>query len=356
MKVKKFLLPVLCLAAVLSISAGSCTSKGSNRVELKVLNAGSLMVPFQALEHEFELKYPDIDVLPEGHGSVQVIRYITELGKEVDLAAVADAQLIPLLMYPARIPDGKGLYADWYIKFVSNRLGIAYTAGSAYSSEITAENWYEIIARPDVRIGLADPGIDSLGYRALMAVQLAENYYGDGAIFEKLIADNFNSAFEVIQTDGIATIKVPELLKPSQKRVFLRSYSIQLLALLESGEVDYAFEYESVARQRGLKFINLPREIDLSSPDYADQYQRVRVKLEFQRFASVMPEFEGVPIIYGITIPRNAPHQKEAILFLEFLLGAEGQRIFTESFQPPLVPAEADGIDNVPAELRPFIK
>jgi molybdate/tungstate transport system substrate-binding protein len=344
------LLIVVALASVLT----SCGSQG--KVQLKIYNAASLIVPFQACEKEFELKHPDIDVMLEGHGSVQVIRSITELNKEVDLAAVADGQLIPLLMYQTRMPDNRGPYADWYIKFATNRLGIAYTASSLYSSEITADTWYTIMSRPDVRIGLADPGIDSLGYRALMAIQLSEDYYQDDTIFEKLIINNFNAGFDVLEDNGITTLTVPQLVKPNQKRVFLRSYSIQLLALLESGEVDYAFEYESVARQRGLKFLELPAAIDLSSPDYNDRYKKVRVELGFQRFASVMPEFDGAPIIYGITIPGNAPHQKEAITFLKFLLGTDGQRIFAENYQPPLLPPQADDINKVPAELRSLLR
>jgi molybdate/tungstate transport system substrate-binding protein len=254
------------------------------------------------------------------------------------------------------MPDGLGPYADWYIKFATNKLGIAFTDTSLYASEITADNWYEIISRPDVRIGLANPSIDALGYRALMVVQLAEDYYGDDTIFEKLIVNNFAAGFEVAQTNDVSVIKVPELLKPTQNRIFLRSYSIQLLALLESGEVDYAFEYESVAKQRGLRFLELPQAIDLSSQNYTDQYKQVRVELEFQRFAEVVPEFEGTPIIYGITIPGNAPHQQEAIKFLEYLIGQEGQHIFNENYHPPLIPAGADDVSKVPVELRPLLE
>jgi molybdate/tungstate transport system substrate-binding protein len=347
---------VLSLIIIITAGTGSCTSPGNKKTELKILNAGSLMVPFQALEREFELKHPDIDVLPEGHGSVQVIRYITELGKQVELAAVADSQLIPMLMYPVTVKGSDTPYADWYIRFATNRLGIAYTDVSAYGSEIDSDNWFEIMSRPDVRIGLSDPSIDSLGYRALMTIQLAAGFYGDEGLFDRLIGDSFVNKFEVNSSGGNIAITVPELLKPSQPRVYLRNYSIQLLALLESGEIDYGFEYESVARQRGLRFLALPPEIDLSSTEFADNYRRVRVRLGFQRFASLMPEFEGLPIVYGITIPSNALHRKEAILFLEFLLGEEGQRILAENFQPPIVPAEADGRNNMPAELDAFLK
>jgi ABC-type molybdate transport system substrate-binding protein len=80
------------------------------------------------------------------------------------------------------------------------------------------------------------------------------------------------------------------------------------------------------------------------------------VELEFQRFAEVVPEFEGALIIYGITIPRNAPHQQEAIKFLEYLLSPEGQHILSENYHPPLTPAEADDISKVPAALRPLLE
>lgn len=353
----KIILPVaLLLVVVFAAGQTSCKSNDSSKVKLMVLAADSLIIPFQEIEKAFELKYPNIDVIIEGHGSIQVIRSVTELGEEADLAAVADSQLIPLLMYQAQIPDVGGPYADWYIDFATNALVIAYTDSSLYSSEITANNWYEIMSRPDVRIGLADPVIDSLGYRALMSVQLAKSYYQNDAIFEKLIAGDFTSVVDVTSTGGIATIHVPEFLKPAQNRIFLRSYSIQILALLESGDVDYAFEYESVAKQHGLKFLSLPPAIDLSSPDYAETYKQVRVRMDFQRFASVMPEFEGAPIIYAITIPGNAPHQQEAVAFLEFLLGSDGQRILTENYQPPLTPARADDLTRVPAALRPLLR
>jgi molybdate/tungstate transport system substrate-binding protein len=346
---------IIVIAAVI-ISLTASILQRQNRFELRVIIAGSLAVPFQALEKEYEIENPDVDIELEGHGSIQVVRTITELGREADLAAVADYQLIPLLMYQTQMPDGQGSFADWYISFATNKLGIAFTDSSLYASSITTDNWYEIISRPDVRIGLANPTIDALGYRALIVIQLAEDYYDDDTIFEKLISDNFAAGIEVIKTNGVSLIKVPELLKPTQNRIFLRSYSIQLLALLESGEVDYAFEYESVAKQRGLRFLELPQAIDLSSWNYTDQYEQVRVELEFQRFVEVVPEFEGTPIIYGITIPGNAPHQQEAIKFLEYLIGPEGQRILNENYHPPLIPAEADDVSKVPVELRPLLE
>ncbi len=131
---------------------------------------------------------------------------------------------------------------------------------------------------------------------------------------------------------------------------------MQLLGLLESGDLDYSFEYESVAKQHGLGFVELPAEIDLSSRDFADRYGQVTVKMDFQRFASINPEFRGEPIQYALTIPTNAPHPDAAIQFVEFLLGADGQRIFLESYQPTLVPPEADNPANMPARLQSLLE
>jgi molybdate/tungstate transport system substrate-binding protein len=212
------------------------------------------------------------------------------------------------------------------------------------------------MSRPDVRTGLADPLIDSLAYRSLMSVQLAQDYYHDSTIFERLISSELTRPVTVEQAGGIATIHIPEVFKPASDRIIVRSYSLQILALLESGNVDYSFEYESVARQHGLRFLALPAEINLSAPEYAAQYQQVRVTMDFQRFASVVPEFTGGPITYAITIPENAPHLQEAIDYITFLLGPEGQRRLTTNYQPALSPAVADHPERVPNALASILR
>jgi molybdate/tungstate transport system substrate-binding protein len=260
------------------------------------------------------------------------------------------------MMYGTQMPDNRGPYAEWNIVFARNRLGIAYTPHSLYGQEININNWYEVLARPDVKFGLSDPRFDSLGYRVLMALQLAQLYYKDNTIFQTLIGDNFAHAFNVEQIDKTYRISVPEITRPANKRILMRAYSIQTLALLQSNEIDYAFEYESVARQYGLEFLQLPPEIDLSSDTLDEYYHQVSVKLDFQRFASITPEFVGEAILYGITIPRNSPHPYEAVKFIAFILGSEGRQILTDYFQPCIVPAVADNKANIPTELIPLVK
>ena len=341
------------LITILSTLSAGCAQ--AEPLSIRVICAGSLMIPFQALENAYEAKNPDVDVLIEGHGSIQVIRQVTELHREADVVAVADHSLIPLLMYDVMADDNQP-YASWTVRFASNRLGIAYVPESRYARELSTDNWYSVLSRPDVRLGFSDPRFDSLGYRALMLLELARNYYRDDSTFEQLVLSSFDPPLSVAKENRIQVILVPELVRPKDERVFLRAYSVQLLALLQAREIDYAFEYESVARQYGLEFLELPAEIDLSSNAHVPDYEKVAVRLNFQRFATVTPSFDGQTILYGVTIPHNAVHYKEAVSFLEFLLGPDGHQILSENYQPALVPAEADDTNKMPAEMRLLIK
>jgi molybdate/tungstate transport system substrate-binding protein len=56
----------------------------------------------------------------------------------------------------------------------------------------------------------------------------------------------------------------------------------------------------------GLKYLELPPEINLGAINEAQTYQKVTVNTDYQRFATVNPVFGGTPIIYGMTIPNNA--------------------------------------------------
>lgn len=353
-RVRQLVLPAIILMG--AAASLSCSANSQKQVQLRVYNADSLIIPFQAMEKEFEKEHPDIDVLIEGHGSIQVIRAVTELGEDVDVAAVADSQLIRLLMYDTAMKEKNGPYADWCINFASNAMGIAYTNQSRYKGELSADNWYEIMSRPEVKIGLSDPRIDSLGYRSLMTLRLAESYYHNAQLIDKMLGGAFSTGLNISEKNGLTTITVPELLKPVQDRIVLRTYSLQILALLESGDVDYSFEYESVARQHGFNFLKLPVEIDLSSQDNVNGYNQVRVALDFQRFASVNPVFPGASIVYGVTIPNNAKHPQEAALFVQYLLGQGGRDVLGQNFQPPLISATCDNVSRLPDDLRSMDK
>ena len=343
---------ICCIALVILLSApfAMCIGGGDSPQTIKVICAGSLVAPFEALEVAFEEIYPGYDVQIEAHGSIQVIRQVTELGRTADVLAVADYSLIPMLMY-----GGEDPHATWYVQFATNKLGLAYRPDSAYASELSAETWYEVLAREDVVLGLSDPRFDASGYRTLMILKLAEYLYENDTILGAVLGDAFSPPVRVTEDEHAVTLTVPEIFESSTPRIALRGSSVQLLSLLEGGAIDYAFEYENVARYYGLSYLQLPPSIDLSSEDIALVDKELLVDLAFQRFSSVTPLFVAQKTYYAVTIPRLVENEEGALLFTEFLLSEEGRACMEDTFLETLTDYITDNPLAVPDSLVPYL-
>ena len=289
--------------------------------KLIVFHAGSLTVPLSQLVEAFQAEHPGVAFETEASGSRAAARKISELGREADVMMSADYTVIDNLL----IPD----FTAWNIRFARNTMVIAYTDRSHYAAEINADNWYQILTREGVIYGHSDPNTDPCGYRSLMVWQLAEKHYGVPGLNQSL--------------DEHCP---PENVRPK---------SVQLIALLQSGDLDYAFEYRSVAVQHNLKFIELPDEINLSRVEQADFYKQAGVEVSGKEPGSTITQ-TGAPIVYGITIPNNAPHPDLALAFVKFVLGPQGQAILESNGQPPIVPPVTDYKDALPPELRSLVQ
>jgi molybdate/tungstate transport system substrate-binding protein len=308
------------------------------KTKLKVFHAGSLSIPFGELEKKFEANHPDVDVQLEAHGSVVAVRQVTEVGKRGDVVAVADYSLIPSMMSPD--------YSDFYLQFAQNRMVVAYTEESELSDKVNSDNWYNVLADPEVRYGFSNPNMDPCGYRSPMVMQLAELHYLDSEILEELVISRSN--ITVKEEGDKYRISAPESLDPDTSELSIRPKSVDLVSMLQSGGLDYAFEYMSVAKQHGLKFVTLPRAIDLSSTKYSDTYGRVSVETSDGNVK------KAKPIVYGITVPTNARHPKLAREFVRFIISEVGRKVFSEVGQPPIAPAR--GFGEVPSEFGDLVK
>ena len=334
--IEKTIIVLITIAVILSVLVFSIGGKPV----LKIYHAGSLTAPFQKIEKQFESSH-DVDVQLEIHGSIEAVMQITELHKAADILASADYSLIPDMMFPE--------YADWYIQFARNEMVLAYTAESKYADEVNENNWYDILNRPSVRFGFSNPNLDPCGYRTVMVFQLAEICYDNSTIFDDLIGANTD--IEVIEENDNYLIEVPEDLDPNTGKLEISDKSVSLLAKLEEhiASIDYAFEYRSVAVQRGFEFVELPDGINLTSMDYENTYKRVRERLASGKVITAKP------IVYGITIPKNAPNENAAIEFITLLITEYGREIFENCGQPPIVPAVASNVDKLPENLQPLV-
>ncbi len=339
MKLGEMKFEVLLLLVVASLLLGCSTHETT--ATLKVFHAGSLTEPMKAFKEAFEEKYPNVVVQTEAAGSAATIRKVTELGRKADVIATADYTLIQKMMYPE--------YANWTIMFAKNQIVLAYNDNSRYADEINSQNWYEILRKPDVRFGFSNPNDDPCGYRSLMVIQLAELYYNDTKIFDDLVAKHSNLKFSEENGSYVLLMPPSEKIEVDESKIMIRSMEMELIHLLESGEIDYFFIYKSVAKQHGFRFVELPPQIDLSSPDYAEFYGKVKVVMANGK------EVSGKPIVYGITIPKNVENKEPAEEFVKLVVSEEGRKILKELGQDPLVPARADTPD-IPQSLKELVE
>ncbi len=129
----------------------------------------------------------------------------------------------------------------------------------------------------------------------------------------------------------------------SKDKEYMRPKEVDLVALIESNAIDYMFQYKSVAIQHGLKYIELPKEINLSDPSKNDLYSSVSTNVAGNKPGTKI-KVKGDYINYSITVLDNAPQKEEAINFLDFLLSPEGLDIFRKNGQDPLLPLIADPV------------
>jgi molybdate/tungstate transport system substrate-binding protein len=312
----------LVVSLVLGLAIG-CAPKPAPEPELSgtlhVFHAGSLTAPFDQITKDFNQIYPNIEVLSEAAGSATTIRKVTEQHKECGVIASADYNLIPQLMFPD--------YADWYIIFATNQMCIAYTDSSQFAGEINSDNWYEILQREGVNYGRSDPDQDPCGYRTLMVWQLAEKHYDAPGLYDALY-----------ESEG-------DVMRPK---------SVDLIALLESGDLDYAFEYTSVAAEQKLNYVKLPPQINLADESYSDFYATAVVEIAGTEPGTTI-EQKGTAIVYGITIPTGSPEYDLGLAWIDYLLSNEGVATMEAYGQPAVVPAQTNDRSKVPETLQKYL-
>lgn len=258
------------------------------RPPLTVFAAASLTRPLTALRDSFQ-RVHDTPLLIELGGSLELARKITELGRVPDILMLADDEVIAAL-----VPT----YLDWYVRFGTNRMVVAYRDQARGADSITPDNWWRVLSRRDTRVGRADPKVAPVGRHALTLLQRAEAFYQQKDLADSVLA------------------RSPDRL--------LRPTATELAALLETGEVDYILEYESVAQQYGFRFVALPTEL-------------------------------APPILYGVSVPRQAPSVASANRFVAFLLSDAGRRVLRH-WNVDVLPTPIAIGTNVPSEVTELVR
>jgi len=273
---------------LLLIAACGGERRAEPRPPITVFAAASLARPLKVLADSFHQR-ANVAVLVELGGSLEQSRKLTDLGRVPDVLMLVDDEVVAAL-----VPS----YLDWYVRFATNHLVVAFSSKSRHGDSISAENWWRILSSADVTIGRADPGIAPAGRHALDLLRRAETYYNRAGVSDAVLARS-----------GLR---------------YLRPNATELAALLETGEVDYIIDYESVARQYGFKFVSLPEDL-------------------------------APAILYGISVPRQSARARAAVEFVAFALSEQGKNILRESQITVLSVPVAIGT-NVPPEIADVVR
>jgi molybdate/tungstate transport system substrate-binding protein len=280
---------ILCAAAV-ALSCRTDTSRAPAGVT--VWAAASLARPVRAALDSFRAQ-TGIAYTLETQASLELARRMTELGQTPDVLLLADRAVFPALLVPAHV----GAYA----LFARNRIVLAYTPKARGAADIeSAPRWWEVLERPGVQVGRADPATDPSGYRTLLVFQLLERHYREPGLGARLLA------------------AAPER--------NVRPREADQIALLEAGELDYVWTYENLARAAGLRFLPLPADADLGTVADSAAYATASVRVP-GRARTDSITVRGEPIVYALAVPLHAPQAALGQRLVAYLGAPNGRAI-----------------------------
>jgi molybdate/tungstate transport system substrate-binding protein len=260
----------------------------TRRPSITVFAAASLARPMATVADSFRARAA-VTMNTELGGSLDQARKITELGRTPDVLLLVDDEVMASLM-PTHL--------DWYVRFATNRLAIVYAPKSRHADSISADNWWQMLTRRDVTIGRADPTVAPVGRYALATLRRAGSYYAKAGLSDRLLEH--------------AALR------------YVRPNAAELATLLETGEVDYIVDYESVARQFGFSFVSLPEDL-------------------------------APAVLYSVSVPRAAEHFSEGTELVSYLLSEDGKRLLRAANVDVLATPVAVG-SALPPEISGIVR
>jgi molybdate/tungstate transport system substrate-binding protein len=239
-------------------------------VTVSVLYTGSLVTPMEGPVAK-ELALEGVQFNGEPGGSKKLANLISAGARNPDVFISVDPAIVA----------GLGNRVASSTTFARTSLGLAWSPKTKYDVELSAlvngkTNMWDVLSTPGLRIGRTDPQLDPKGRYTVQAVKALA---GDRA--HVILGDDENPAQIFPEED--------------------------LLARVETGEIDVGFFYKTEAIARGYKFAPLP-------PSPASDVR------------------------YALAVMNDAPHPGAAKQFAEFILYGRGRDVLQRAGLEYLIP------------------
>lgn len=211
---------------------------------------------------------------------------------------------------PMQILKDAGLI-DNAVPVASTSMVIAYSPQGPYAQKFAAAakaddaSWLEVLATPGLKFGRTDPVNDPKGQNIVFTLLLAEKYYHQPGVADKIMGGVQNPAQTHLEGG--------------------------LLARLENGQVDAAAGYESEVISAHLPYVALPDEINLSNPAQAKQWYDT-VTFAIKDSTGREKTLHTQPLVYYAAVLKNAPNgEKAGKAFVDFMLSKAGQALYKQN-------------------------
>jgi molybdate/tungstate transport system substrate-binding protein len=177
---------------------------------------------------------------------------------------------------------------------------IAYNPKSQFAPDFaktgtsSAKPWWRILETKGLRFGRTDPNTDPQGLNVIFVMQLAERYYHQPGLAEKILGPQIN----------------PE-------QIFQEP---QVMARVQAGQLDASSAYKTQPAALGLPYLSLPAEINLGDATMEKEYQQATVALNGK---TRRPS----PLIFYAAVLKDAPQPKQAERFVAWFGSPQARQI-----------------------------
>jgi molybdate/tungstate transport system substrate-binding protein len=304
-------------------SSAKGTVAGDNQNKVFVMYAGSLVKIFEDVigpAFQSESGYPYVG---EGKGSVQVSNLIKDGFRTPDV--FVSAGTVPMMRLMNTTPP----IVDWLLKFGSAEIVIAYSPSSPHFGDLEQARmgeipWYDVVSQYGFKFGRTDPELDPKGFYGIITAGLANSYYNDSSIKNRIIGEDRN----------------PKQIFPEET----------LKTVLETGSLDAVIAYKHEAISRGLPYITLPKEINLGDPTYSDFYKRANYTLQADQ-----KTIYGELVDFSITMPKTVKNTDGAISFVNFVISKNGSQLLKSQGLNPINITVEGNTHNIPLSIKEAI-
>lgn len=305
--------PSCCLAritkrvGVMLIGAAAVAAPAAHAADvLRVAYAGSMGVVMDRFIGPAFAKANGVEYQGVGQGSLGLARQLEGRLIQADV-------FLPITPGPIDILKKAGMIGP-AVPVASTQMVIAYSPKSKFAPDFEAaaqgkKTWYEVMKTPGLRFGRTDPATDPQGQNIIFTMLLAQNFYKQPGLAERILGGYQN---------------------PQQ--IFTET---SMLSRLEGGQIDASSGYLSAVSSHHLPFVYLPDEINLSNPDMDAKWYKT-VQFSITLTSGKEATLSTQPLVFYAAVLKDSKQPALAEKFVQFLQSAEGQKLFKDNgYSPP---------------------